>query len=86
MSVLTEFGPDIWTVEGETVRMLGLVPFTTRMSVVRLSSGELWVHSPVDPTPERLEAVRELGPVTHIVAPNKIHSLWGLYGEGKQIN
>ena len=45
------------------------------MTVIRLASGGLWVHSPVAPTPERRQAVDELGPVEHLIAPNKIHSL-----------
>ena len=52
------------------------VPFTTRMTVVRLSSGALWLHSPVALTPARLDAVRALGPIRHIVAPNKFHHLF----------
>lgn len=55
--------------------MYGVVPFTTRMTVVRLETEGLWLHSPVRPTPERRRAVDQLGPVEHLVAPNKIHSL-----------
>ncbi|MEO1191603.1 MAG: DUF4336 domain-containing protein [Pseudomonadota bacterium] len=69
------FGRDIWTISGDRVRMFGLLPFTTRMTVVRLESGGLWIHSPVLPTPERQDTVKALGPVEHLVAPNKIHSL-----------
>lgn len=73
--VIEPFGEDIWLVEGDNVRLL-TAPFSTRMTIVRLRSGELWLHSPVAPTPQRLAAVRRLGTVRHIVAPNKIHSLW----------
>ena len=69
------FGQNIWTMDGDDVRMYGVLPFTTRMTVVRLESGGLWLHSPVRPTPERNRAVDQLGPVEHLVAPNKIHSL-----------
>ena len=72
---MQSFGQDIWTVEGDDVRMFGVVPFTTRMTVVRLASGGVWLHSPVRPTPERQRAVDGLGPAAHLVAPNKIHSL-----------
>ena len=61
--------------DGDAVRMYGMLPFTTRMTVVRLESGGVWLHSPVKPTPERRRAVDQLGPVEHLVAPNKIHSL-----------
>jgi len=74
MSELVPFAEDIWTMSGDNVRMM-MVPFTTRMTVVRLSSGELWVHSPVSLNPKRRRAVDALGSVAHIVAPNRIHSL-----------
>jgi len=60
---------------GDDVRVFGMLPFTTRMTVVRLESGAVWLHSPIRPTPERRRIVDRLGPVAHLVAPNKIHSL-----------
>jgi len=55
--------------------MFGLLPFTTRMTVVRLASGGLWIHSPVKPSPEITSSFDALGKVEHLIAPNKIHSL-----------
>lgn len=75
MNDLQSFGPNIWTLRGDDVRMFGVLPFTTRMTVVRLETGGVWLHSPVRPTPERQRTVDQLGPVEHLVAPNKIHSL-----------
>lgn len=75
MGISQPFGHEIWTIDGDTVRMFGVLPFTTRMTVIRLESGGLWVHSPVAPTRERRAVVDNLGPVEHLVAPNKIHSL-----------
>ncbi len=75
MGVLQPVERDIWTIDGDKVHMFGVVPFTTRMTVIRLASGGLWVHSPVEPSKERKRAVDALGQVRHIVAPNKIHSL-----------
>lgn len=75
MSKLQSFGQNIWTMTGDDVRMFKVVPFTTRMTVVRLASGGVWLHSPVRPTPERRRAVDELCPVEHLVAHNIIHSL-----------
>ncbi|KAF8071318.1 rbm8a [Scenedesmus sp. PABB004] len=41
-----------------------------RMTVIKLRSGELWVHAPVAPTQECVNLLRELGaPVAHIVLP-----------------
>jgi hypothetical protein len=46
------------------------------MTVVRLDDGSLWVHSPISPTPELLDALRSIGPVRYVVAPNKSHHLF----------
>lgn len=47
----------------------------TRMTVIRLSSGGLLLHSPV-PIDETLKsAIDALGPVEHIVCPNLFHHL-----------
>lgn len=73
--MLKPFAQNIWTLDGDRVRMGGVLPFTTRMTIVRLRAGDLWLHSPVRPTPERQQTVNRLGPVAHIIAPNKIHSL-----------
>ncbi len=70
----TEFGHGIWTVEGDRLRMLG-IPFFTRTTLIRLSGGGLWVHSPVALSGERAASVEALGLVEHIVAPNKLHHL-----------
>lgn len=51
------------------------IPFSTRMTVVRLQSGGLWVHSPLAATEAIFDAVDSMGPVLHLVAPNKLHSL-----------
>jgi hypothetical protein len=46
------------------------------MAVVRLSGGDVWVWSPVALTDELADAVNTVGPVRHIVSPNKIHHLF----------
>jgi Domain of unknown function (DUF4336) len=46
------------------------------MAIVRLQDGGLWLWSPVEPTPEIEEQVRALGPVRHLVSPNKLHHLF----------
>lgn len=71
---LTEIGDDIWIADGPTVRWHGF-PFPTRMTVVRLADGAIWVHSPIAPTENLVAAVAELGPVRHLVSPNKIHHI-----------
>ncbi|WP_375175592.1 DUF4336 domain-containing protein [Pseudooceanicola sp.] len=69
---LKPFGPDIWIVDGPNIRFYGM-PFPTRMTVVRLRDGGLWLHSPIA-LDEALQAeIAALGPVRHLVAPNWIH-------------
>jgi hypothetical protein len=74
MPSLTPFGDHLWILSGDDVRMFR-IPFSTRMTVVQLASGHLWLHSPVSPTPDRTAAVDALGPVAHLVAPNLFHNL-----------
>ena len=65
---------DIWTV-GASHSMFGL-HLGSRMTVVRLPSGGLWLHSPVAHSPELQTAIDGLGPVEHIVAPNYFHHMY----------
>ncbi|HEX5340240.1 MAG TPA: DUF4336 domain-containing protein [Gammaproteobacteria bacterium] len=70
---------DIWIVDGPEVRMQywGLrLPFTTRMTIVRLPDGRIWIHSPTELTEELRQAVAALGPVSFIVSPNRLHTSW----------
>ncbi len=46
------------------------------MTVIRLSSGELIVHSPCDITAPMTEAISTLGPVAHIVVPGNFHQTY----------
>lgn len=69
---LKPVAPDIWLVDGPIIRFYGM-PFPTRMVVVRLNDGGLWLHSPIDPDEDLLSALAELGPVRHLIAPNWIH-------------
>ena len=73
--MLEPFGTNLWIAEGPTVPFFGL-PFPTRMVLVRLGTGDLWVWSPIALTPELAEEVEQLGPVRHLVSPNKIHHLF----------
>jgi hypothetical protein len=76
LSTLKPVADGLWTVDGPVARMrvgpIGL-PFPTRMVVVRLRSGGLWLWSPVAPTPALFAAIDALGPVEHLVSPNRMH-------------
>lgn len=56
----------------------GPISLTTRMTVVRLRDGSLWIHSPISPTRELIEELRSTGSVRYVVAPNKSHHLYFL--------
>ena len=74
--MLRAFGDDLWLVDGPDVEAMAGFSYPTRMAVVRLADGGLWVWSPIEPSPERLAAVDALGPVRHLVAPNSLHHLF----------
>jgi hypothetical protein len=80
LNVLKPIAADIWLVDGPEIRfqiVAGLkLPFPTRMMIVRLPDGALWVHSPTEPIDALIDNVRELGPVRCLVAPSSIHYWW----------
>ncbi len=51
------------------------IEFGARMTIVRLKNGDLWVHSPLEPSDEMRRQIENLGPVRHLIAPNKMHYL-----------
>lgn len=70
---------DVWIVDGPEIRFgsFGLTfPFPTRMTIVRLPDGRLWVHSPTEPSDAVVLHVRDLGPVAFLIAPNTLHYWW----------
>ncbi|MBW2315670.1 MAG: DUF4336 domain-containing protein [Deltaproteobacteria bacterium] len=73
--MLEAFGPSLWVADGPTVSFLTF-PYPTRMAVVPLADGGVWIWSPIALTPELAEEVEAIGPVRHIVSPNKIHHLF----------
>lgn len=52
------------------------ISMKTRMSVVRLADGKLWIHSPVKLDPALSRALDELGNVAYVCAPNRFHHLF----------
>jgi hypothetical protein len=74
-AVLEEFAPSLYVADGPTVPFLGF-PYPTRMAVVRLTDGSAWVWSPIALSPELERAVELIGPIRHLVSPNKIHHLF----------
>lgn len=73
-SMLREVVAGVW-VASEPVRIMG-TKLTTNMTVLRLRSGDLLLHSPVPMTADRRAAVEKLGRVAHLYAPNTFHHTW----------
>jgi hypothetical protein len=73
---LQSCGDGIWIAHGPIVRAYG-IPFDTRMTVVRLSDGSVWINSPVQWPPEEMRALNEIGPMRHFVSPTPLHD-WRL--------
>lgn len=73
--MLVPFAEDLYLADGPEVSFSGF-PYPTRMAVARLSTGEVWVWSPVALTRELAAAVEAIGPVRFIVSPNKLHHLF----------
>lgn len=72
--MLQAIAPNIWHVQHRFVAS-GL-RISSRMTVVRLANGGLWLHSPVPLSAELHKQLAALGTVEFIVAPNKMHHLF----------
>ncbi|MGB8632183.1 MAG: DUF4336 domain-containing protein [Xanthobacteraceae bacterium] len=78
INVYKPVAPDIGIVDGpfEYLTVGGVklpLPFTTRMTVVRLSTGDLFLHSPIKFDQRLSNEIRGLGAVRHLVSPNQFH-------------
>ncbi|HWA61218.1 MAG TPA: DUF4336 domain-containing protein [Caulobacteraceae bacterium] len=72
---LTPFAPGrIWLC-AYPVRLAGM-RFEARMTVIRLASGALMLHSPCPIGPAMAEEISALGPVAHIIVPGNFHQLY----------
>ncbi len=65
----------LWVAEGEIVSFFG-APYPTRSVIARLENGDLWVWSPVRLTVALRAETDRIGPVRHLVSPNKLHHLY----------
>jgi Domain of unknown function (DUF4336) len=68
--LLRGIATDLWAVEG---RLRYFVEMGRRMTVVRLTGGDLFLHSPVPLTGPIRAAVDALGPVRFMVAASSLH-------------
>jgi hypothetical protein len=75
MATLHPVAPDVWQV-GDLLALPGRVRLPVNATIVRLPDGSLVVHSPVAFDDATAAAIDALGPVRHLVAPNRLHHLY----------
>lgn len=73
--MLEPLGTNLWFVDGGLVSFYG-ADYPTRMAVVRLLDGTLWVWSPIEPSKQLWNELQALGNVSHLISPNKLHYLF----------
>ncbi len=73
--MLTPFAPDLWLASGPCITAAAGFHYPTRMAVIRLSGGGLFVWSPIPLTAALQSATDALGPVQHLIAPNRLHHM-----------
>jgi hypothetical protein len=73
--MLRAIGREFWIADGPVVHFLGAFPYPTRMAVARLADGALWIWSPIALDDVLAGELAALGPVRHLVEPNKLHHL-----------
>lgn len=76
MPNMQAFVQNIWIVDGPNVRDFGVL-FTTRMTIVKLVNGSVWINSPVSVPFETLKCITELGSVSYLIAATPRH-VWRL--------
>jgi hypothetical protein len=75
MQNLQQVDENIWIYNGSTVSWYGM-PYTTRMTIVRLNNGEMWIHSPGKINDGLIGEIQALGNIGYLISPNKIHHLF----------
>ncbi|MDZ4870932.1 MAG: hypothetical protein CLLPBCKN_000320 [Chroococcidiopsis cubana SAG 39.79] len=76
INTLKSVDENIWIVDGPIAYMQAYgtnIPFPTRMTVIRLANGNLFIHSPTHLTDSLKTEIDALGIVRHLISPNKIH-------------
>jgi hypothetical protein len=78
--MLEPLAKDVW-IESAPLSFFG-IQLGTRMTVLRLASGEVVVHSPIRLDDALAAKIDAIGPVRHVLAPNSYHHLYA--GPAKQ--
>lgn len=73
--LLANLGPSVWIADGPVLSFFGF-GYSTRMAVIRLADGQLFIWSPVALTAGLKAEVDALGSVRYLVSPNKLHHVY----------
>ncbi len=71
---LTLLAPNLWIFD-QPHRFLG-IEIGVRMTIVRLETGDLFLHSPIQLTCETCKHLDAIAPVRYVVAPNRFHHVY----------
>jgi len=72
LDVLKPVADGLWVVDSGPLRVFGLT-LPIRTTVLRLSNGDLWLHSPTRLTEELRTQLEQQGRIRHLVAPDIAH-------------
>ncbi|QRM27786.1 DUF4336 domain-containing protein [Microvirga sp. VF16] len=72
LDVLKPVADNVWIVDSGPQEAMGL-SLPVRMTVIRLSNGNVWLHSPTRFNAELRREIETLGPIRHLIAPNVAH-------------
>lgn len=78
INIYKSLDTNIGTVDGplEYFTVAGIrmpMPFTTRMTVIRLTNGDLFLHSPIAFDDALAAELQSMGTVRHLISPNQWH-------------
>lgn len=76
--MLKQVSEHLYTLHDQTFKFL-IFSLGTRMTVIKLKNGGLWIHSPLHLSDELKDELNKLGPVKYIIAPNYYHHLFAGY-------
>lgn len=71
---MKKLAENIWTHEDQ-MPLMGTT-LRLRTTIVKLASGKLWVHSPINLSSVLKAEIDDLGEVGYIVGPNNAHNMW----------
>jgi Domain of unknown function (DUF4336) len=79
LNTLKSVAEDVWIVDGPVIRFGMSWPkmlFPTRMTIIRVASGNLFIHSPTPLISSLKREVDGIGTPRWIIGPNRIHYWW----------